>query len=44
MGRKETLLTTVGEMMDLMNCLSIYNGSAEPKKPKLTYDEAISLR
>lgn len=35
-----------GEMIDMITCLSIYNGSAEPvnKKRKLTYDEAIALR
>lgn len=40
------MLTLYGEMLDMIDCLSIYNGAAEPKKKAvvLTYDEAIALR
>lgn len=44
MSRTEVLLTKVGEMMDMIACLSIYNGAAEPKERKKTYDEVMSLR
>ena len=46
MDRHEVLLTRYGEMLDLIDCLSIYNGAAEPKRKQaaLSYDEAIALR
>ena len=46
MTRDEVLCTRYGEMLDMIDCLSIYNGGAEPKrKAKVyTYDEAIALR
>lgn len=46
MDRQETLCTRFGEMLDLINCLSIYNGGAEQKaeKKKYTFDEAMALR
>lgn len=46
MSRCEILNTRWGEMMDLINCLAIFNGVAKEKKKKrkLTYDEAIRLR
>ena len=46
MSRQEVLLTRYGEMLDMIDCLSIYNGAAEPKRKAvaLTYDEAIALR
>lgn len=45
MTRQEILCTRVGEMRDMIACLSIYNG-AEPKKPKkrLSYEQAVKLR
>ena len=30
MRRQEILVTRYGEMMDLISCLSIYEGNAEP--------------
>lgn len=36
-----------GTMMDLINCQSIYEGSAKPKgqtKRKMTFDEVLALR
>lgn len=32
-----------GEFMDLVSCLSIYNG-ADQKKKKIDFDEVINLR
>lgn len=35
-----------GEMVDLINCMSIYEGRAEskPRRRKMTFDEAIAMR
>lgn len=46
MDKHDVLLTRYGEMLDLIDCLSIYNGAAEPKRQAvaLSYDEAIALR
>ena len=46
MDRREILVTRYGEMMDMLACLSIYEGSAEPKKKKrkLSFDEITKLR
>lgn len=44
MTRQEILCTRVGEMRDMIACLSIYNG-AEPKtKKRLSYEQAVKLR
>lgn len=43
MTRQETLDTPYGEMLDLINCLAIYNGGADEKR-KLTFDEIMNLR
>lgn len=34
----------VGEMIDLINCLSVYRGAAKWKRKKLTYDQIMMLR
>lgn len=44
MSKQEIVVTPFGEMMDMISCLAIYNGTAKPKKRKLTYLEAIKLR
>lgn len=46
MTRQEILITRIGEMQDMISCLSISNGSAKPKreKKKYTFDEALALR
>ena len=46
MDRREILVTRYGEMMDMIACLAIFNGSAKPKKrkPKLSYMEVMRLR
>lgn len=45
MERREIICTRLGEMLDMINCLSIYNG-AEPKETRraLRYEEAVKLR
>lgn len=47
MDRREILITRYGEMMDMIACLSIFEGTAVPKKKKsiLTdFDEIMRLR
>lgn len=46
MGKREILITKYGEMMDMIACLAIFNGSAKPKKrkPKLSYMQVMQLR
>ena len=46
MDRQEILITRYGEMLDMITCIAIYNGSLVPKeeKKKLTYDEIMALR
>ena len=47
MSKREILVTQWGEMQDMIACLSIFDGSAVPKKEKKRYtafDEAIKLR
>lgn len=34
---------TVGQIIDLVNLLSVYNGSAK-ERHKMTFDEIIALR
>lgn len=47
LSRQEVLNSPYGEMMDLISCLSVYNGNAEvvegkKKKPK-TFDDVMSM-
>jgi len=45
MERQEILDTLYGEMMDMIACLSIYEGHAVPKKQRITdFDEAMKMR
>ena len=44
MSAQEVMDTTYGEMLDMISCLSIYNGGAEEKPPKLTWSEAMRLK
>lgn len=46
MGKNEILITKYGEMLDMINCLAIYNGNAE-EKPKIkhySFEEIIEWR
>lgn len=40
MSRQEILVTTIGEMGDMVSCLSVYNGTAKEKK-ELSYEEIM---
>lgn len=44
MGKQEILCTPYGEMLDMIACLSIYEGNAKPKKPKMTMEEFMKLK
>lgn len=46
MTKQEILVTKVGEMLDMISCLAIFNGNANPKKKrkKLSYLEIMALR
>ncbi|MBQ6734844.1 MAG: hypothetical protein IJR00_08045 [Lachnospiraceae bacterium] len=46
MSRKEVEVTRYGEMIDMISCLSIYNGGAQEKekKKKWTFEEVMALR
>lgn len=46
MSREEVNNTRYGEMIDLINCLSVYNGGAEVKKTKKkwSFEEVMALR
>lgn len=43
MSKAEILVTTVGEMSDMMACYAIEHGLAKEKK-HLSFDEMLSLR
>ena len=43
MSREDALATKTGEMVDLINCLSVFNGAAK-EKTKLTYDQVMMMR
>lgn len=46
MNRQEIMATRFGEMIDMMNCLAIYNGQAKEKKDNRLhrFDDVIALR
>ncbi len=44
MNRQEIMTTRIGEMLDMIACLSIFNGAKPKHKKEWTYDEAVSLR
>lgn len=45
MDRQTVMSMRVGEFSDMMACLSIYNGTAQPKaeKKRLTFEEAMRI-
>ncbi len=43
MGKEEILCTPIGEMMDMLSCLSIYEGGAKEKAPKMSMEEFLKL-
>ena len=44
MSTQEIMVTTFGELNDMISCLSIYEGGADPAEPKKSYDEIMNLR
>ena len=45
MGKQEIMVTRYGEMLDMIACLSIYNGAKPKRKAKhWTFDEAMKVR
>ena len=46
MTRQEIMATPMGEMQDMIACLSVYEGKVKLKKvkKKWNYDEAMALR
>lgn len=43
MSKEEILCTPIGEMLDMLSCLAIYEGSAKEKPRKLTMQEILAL-
>lgn len=46
MSRQETIHTRYGEMLDMISCLSVYNGGSEvvENKRKMRFEEAMRYR
>lgn len=44
MGRQEILSTRWGEMMDMIACLSIYNGAEPEEKKQYSFEDVMKLR
>lgn len=44
MSKQETLNCPYGLFLDLLTCLSIYEGHAKPKKPPMSMDEFLKLK
>ena len=44
MGKEEILCAPIGEMMDMLSCLSIYEGGAKEKAPKMSMEEFLKLK
>lgn len=43
MSKAEILCTPIGEMLDMMACMAIFEGGAKEKPPKLTMNEIFEL-
>lgn len=44
MSRQEIMHTRYGEMLDMISCLAIYNGTAREKAKKMSMEEILKLR
>lgn len=46
MDKREILATPYGEMLDMISCLSVYQGSVrvKKKKKKMSFEEVMALR
>ena len=43
MSKQEILITPIGEMMDMLACLSVYEGGAEVKPPRMRMEDFLRL-
>ena len=43
MSKEEILCTPIGEMLDMLSCLSIYEGGAKQKAPKMSMEDFLKL-
>lgn len=45
MTKREISVTRLGEMVDMISCLAVYEGRAKYKAPKrrMSFDEAMAL-
>ena len=44
MSKQEIMVTTLGELTDMISCLSIYEGGAKMKKQIPRYEDVIRMR
>ena len=44
MSTQEIMATRFGEMLDMISCLSIYEGGAKYKAPKPSYADVMKMR
>lgn len=44
MSKEEILCTPIGEMLDMLSCLAIYEGGAKQKPPKMRMEDFLKLR
>lgn len=44
MSKEEILCTPIGEMLDMLSCLAIYEGGAKEKTPKIGMQEFLKLK
>ena len=43
MSKQEILCTPIGEMLDMMSCMAIFEGGAKEKEPPMTMEEIFDL-
>ena len=43
MSKEEIYWTPIGEMMDMLSCLSVYEGGAKPKKGKMSFNDFMNI-
>lgn len=44
MTKQEILVTTIGEMSDMISCLAIYRGVAQEKRAKPSLEKILMMR
>lgn len=43
MTKSEILITRYGEMMDMINCMAIFEGTAKPKRKPMDFLDILAL-